>query len=142
MRKVIAAVLLALCSSMVTVIPVWADELPMPLAAFKDPKNINKEVEKIKADFKAHDEVLFKKMDANNDGVVTKKEFMNKRIAYIEKITGNALSEADAKERAENVFSFLDTNDKGKITLKQYEAGMQTIRTNAAYVISSAALFG
>lgn len=64
-------------------------------------------------------EAVFQKMDANNDGIVTKDEFIANHEAHA-KAAGR---EAPPKEEIEKRFAAMDTNGDGQLTKDEFSAG-------------------
>ena len=69
-------------------------------------------------------EEMFQKMDANNDGMVSKDEF----VAAQEARAKEAGREAPAKEGIEKRFAALDINNDGNLTKDEFTAGFAKMK--------------
>jgi Ca2+-binding EF-hand superfamily protein len=68
------------------------------------------EPKKGEAKAKASPEEMFKKLDKNGDGKLSKEEFIGKK-------------EGEAKEKAEKAFAAKDKDKDGFLTLEEFKAG-------------------
>jgi hypothetical protein len=106
-RKITA--FLGACAALALVQPVLADDTTPPTTPPSTPPAKPPGAER-------HNPAeYFKKLDTNNDGFLSKEEFM----ARAEK----APDPAKAKARLEERFTSLDTNKDGKISLEEFIAG-------------------
>jgi len=69
-------------------------------------------------------EAMFQKMDANNDGTVSKDEF----VASHEARAKDSGREAPSKDMIEKRFAAMDTDNDGKLTKEEFVAGFAKMR--------------
>lgn len=105
-------------ATMLSASPVFAQTATVPAPAAKAPHARRSffNTEQKRADLPAHIERLFKQLDLNRDGFISRDEIAASQAKFDDRMTQNA------PKRAAKLFDRLDTNHDGQITRAEVEA--------------------